>query len=131
MFSLAPAARMLGWLASTARAGSFCLFWEKILSLLPTLTSVSELNAHPGPAVTPATSKPRNPTRARRRPLRIAPPLGSRPAGPQCVLAHIRPALSLRPTTEHDLGHALGRRSGPGRPCTAGRSGTPGARPGP
>src|SRR5215212_10506234 len=81
MLSLAPAARTLGWLGSTARAGSFCLFWEKTLSLLPTLTSVSGFNAQLGPAVSTATSKLRNPTSATRRPVRIAPPLGSGPVG--------------------------------------------------
>src|SRR5919112_5340733 len=88
MLSLAPAARTLGWLGSTARAGSFCLFWEKTLSLLPTLTSVSGFNAQLGPAVSTATSKLRNPTSAKRRPFRIAPPLGSRPAGRSCTRAH-------------------------------------------
>ena len=41
MLSLAPAATTFGCAASMASAGSFCLFCENTLSLLPTLTSVS------------------------------------------------------------------------------------------
>ena len=37
MFSFAPAAKMLGWFWSTARAGSFCLFSENGLVGLPEL----------------------------------------------------------------------------------------------
>src|SRR5687768_3702065 len=40
MLSLAPAARIDGFTGLTARPGSFCLFWEKSVSLLPTVTSV-------------------------------------------------------------------------------------------
>src|SRR5919106_6026569 len=40
MLSLAPAARMFGLTGLTARPGSFCLFCENRLSLLPTVTSV-------------------------------------------------------------------------------------------
>src|SRR5438874_10675390 len=54
--SLAPAASTLGWLASTARAGSFCLFCENGPVGLPTVTRVS---ADPAlapiePAISPA-----------------------------------------------------------------------------
>src|SRR5207245_2554650 len=38
MFSLAPATRTFGWFASTARAGSFCLFCEKGDCGLPVVT---------------------------------------------------------------------------------------------
>ena len=41
MLSLAPAARIWGANGLTPTAGSFCLFWEKMVSLLPTVTSVS------------------------------------------------------------------------------------------
>ncbi len=41
MLSLAPAATNHGCPGSIATAGSFCLFCEKIPSLLPTVTSVS------------------------------------------------------------------------------------------
>src|SRR3954464_14791972 len=41
MLSLEPAARMLGWFASTATAGSFCLFCENGPVGLPTVTSES------------------------------------------------------------------------------------------
>src|SRR5438309_3659806 len=41
MLSLAPATRMFGWLASTAIAGSFCLFCEKGDAGLPTVTFAS------------------------------------------------------------------------------------------
>src|SRR3954447_14617662 len=41
MLSLDPAARMLGWCASTATAGSFCLFCENGPVGLPTVTSES------------------------------------------------------------------------------------------
>ena len=40
MLSLAPATRTLVWTGLTASPGSFCLFWENRLSLLPTVTSV-------------------------------------------------------------------------------------------
>ena len=36
--SFDPAARMFGWFASTAKAGSFCLFCENGVGGLPTLT---------------------------------------------------------------------------------------------
>jgi hypothetical protein len=48
MLSLAPAARTRGSAGFTATAGSFCLFWEKMVSLLPTVTSVSGINADAG-----------------------------------------------------------------------------------
>ena len=41
MLSFAPAATSHGWAGSIATAGSFCLFCEKMLSLLPTVTSLS------------------------------------------------------------------------------------------
>src|SRR5436190_17489904 len=41
MLSLEPAARMFGWLASTATAGSFCLFCENGVTGLPTVTNAS------------------------------------------------------------------------------------------
>src|SRR3954468_23503794 len=43
--SLEPATRMFGRLASTASAGSFCLFSENGVGGLPTDTCVSGLNA--------------------------------------------------------------------------------------
>src|SRR5690348_9668227 len=52
--SLAPATRMFGWFASTASAGSFCLFCENGEGGLPTVTRVSGLTAAAGIAV-PAT----------------------------------------------------------------------------
>src|SRR5436190_12125520 len=51
MLSFAPAARMFGWFASIATAGSFCLFCESGLVGLPMLTRVSGLNAAAGSAV--------------------------------------------------------------------------------
>src|SRR5436190_6396429 len=45
MLSLEPATRTFGLFASTASAGSFCLFCENGDGGLPTLTSVSGLNA--------------------------------------------------------------------------------------
>lgn len=45
MLSFAPATRMSGWLASTAIAGSFCLFCENGVEGLPTLTSGSPCSA--------------------------------------------------------------------------------------
>src|SRR5881397_34356 len=50
MLSLAPAARMFGWFASIATAGSFCLFCENGVLGLPTLTRVSGLVAAAGRA---------------------------------------------------------------------------------
>src|SRR6476469_11108718 len=51
MLSFAPAARMFGWFASIATAGSFCLFCENGLVGLPMVTRVSGLNAAAGNAV--------------------------------------------------------------------------------
>src|SRR5262245_19172287 len=45
MLSLAPATTMFGFAGSTATAGSFCLFCEKGVGGLPTVTRVSGLNA--------------------------------------------------------------------------------------
>ena len=45
MLSLEPAASTVGWLASIATAGSFCLFAENGELGLPTVTSVSALSA--------------------------------------------------------------------------------------
>src|SRR5919198_6302396 len=47
MLSFAPAATMFDWIGLMATAGSFCLFWEKIPSLLSTVTSVSGPGAAP------------------------------------------------------------------------------------
>src|SRR5438445_187246 len=54
--SLDPAASTVGWLASTARAGSFCLFCENGPVGLPTVTSVSgdPALAPSEPAISPA-----------------------------------------------------------------------------
>src|SRR6266566_6135212 len=46
--SFEPAARIVGLLASTASAGSFCLFWANGEVGLPTVTSVSLLKAATG-----------------------------------------------------------------------------------
>jgi hypothetical protein len=43
--SFDPAARIFGWFASTASAGSFCLFCENGVDGLPTVTCVSGLTA--------------------------------------------------------------------------------------
>src|SRR3954451_23658196 len=48
--SFAPATRTVGWLASLAIAGSFCLFCENGLGGLPFLTSTSGLKAPAVPA---------------------------------------------------------------------------------
>src|SRR5919197_6071743 len=50
MLSFAPATRTFGCAASTARAGSFCLFWENGLVGLPAVTIASGLNAATVPA---------------------------------------------------------------------------------
>ena len=47
MLSLAPATTTFGWFASIAIAGSFCLFCENGLGMLPTVTSESEPGAAP------------------------------------------------------------------------------------
>jgi hypothetical protein len=60
MLSFDPAARTLGWLASTASAGSFCLFAENGDAGLPTVTSVSGLNAPATPTITPTASDAAN-----------------------------------------------------------------------
>src|SRR5438876_7288812 len=59
MLSFDPATRTFGWFASTASAGSFCLFCENGVGGLPTFTNVSELTAPPAgtaPAATRATT---------------------------------------------------------------------------
>src|SRR5512140_1793033 len=65
--SLEPAARMLGWLASTARAGSFCLFCEKGVGGLPKETSVSGLKARAGATPTRVRSRTNANAKADRR----------------------------------------------------------------
>src|SRR4029450_4955095 len=75
MLSLAPAARIEGLTGWTATAGSFCLFWEKMVSLLPTVTSVSGINADAGPAASITTSDNSRPTSTARGLRRIGPPL--------------------------------------------------------
>ena len=50
MLSFEPAATTVGWFASIATAGSFCLFLENGPAGLPTVTSVSP----PAPAAGPA-----------------------------------------------------------------------------
>src|SRR5215213_10841169 len=75
MLSLAPAARIWGATGLTATAGSFCLFWEKMVSLLPTVTSVSGINADAGPAASITTSDNSSPTSTARGLRRMGPPL--------------------------------------------------------
>jgi hypothetical protein len=75
MLSLAPAASTVGWLASTATVGSFCLFWEKGAVGLPTETSLSPpgcAEAIAG-AIIPTTSA-RKPATTACRPSRMAYP---------------------------------------------------------
>jgi hypothetical protein len=74
MLSLAPAARISGLDGSMATVGSFCLFCEKIRSLLPTVTSVScnGVAASPGSAMR-ASSAPRAGMTSRRE-IRMPPP---------------------------------------------------------
>src|SRR5215216_6859163 len=94
MLSLAPATSTLGWLASTATAGSFCLFWENGLVGLPTVTSVSGLNAAAGPAAMANTVRAANMGRMMRRCTRTAiPPLG--PGLEAALVGHITSRLSL------------------------------------
>ena len=75
MLSFAPAARIPGLAGLTATAGSFCLFWEKMVSLLPTVTSVSGINADAGPAASITTSDNSRPTSTARGLRRMGPPL--------------------------------------------------------
>src|SRR5919202_2382108 len=69
MLSSAPAASTFGWFASTARAGSFCLFCENTRSLLPTVTSVSPpwMASAPGAALTASTAPQATSKNVRRR----------------------------------------------------------------
>src|SRR5712692_1820308 len=60
MLSFAPAARTLGWLASTASAGSFCLFCENGVDGLPAETRVSGLSARATPTMAPTASAAAN-----------------------------------------------------------------------
>ncbi len=54
ILSFAPAASTFGWLASTASAGSFCLFCENgETGGLPTLTDESGLTAPANPTTYP------------------------------------------------------------------------------
>jgi hypothetical protein len=75
MLSLAPAARIRGPTGLTASAGSFCLFCEKIVSLLPTVTSVSGVNAYAGAAASAATSTASSAMSTTRGLLSMSPPL--------------------------------------------------------
>src|SRR6266511_1479946 len=60
MLSFDPAARTAGWLASTASAGSFCLFCENGVDGLPTETRVSGLSAKATPTIAPTASAAAN-----------------------------------------------------------------------
>ena len=75
MLSLEPAASTVGWLASIATAGSFCLFAENGELGLPTVTSVSALSAWALPigATSSAATAPMTRTRNR---VRMHPPFG-------------------------------------------------------
>jgi hypothetical protein len=100
MLSLEPAASTLGWLASIATAGSFCLFWEKGVDGLPTVTSVSGLNAAAGPMARTRAVTVANPTSAMRRDSCMAiPPLGSGP-GLRPQFGRSRWRVSLPSTAE-------------------------------
>jgi hypothetical protein len=83
MLSLAPAASTVGWLASIATAGSFCLLAENGAAGLPTVTSVSGLNASavPAGAATNAATATRSRTR---KGFLMPPPLGAEARTP-CV----------------------------------------------
>src|SRR6266536_2278633 len=81
--SFEPAARMFGWFTSTASAGSFCLFCENGVGGLPTLTSVSGLNADAGRMVTASNANAASGNNTRRHRLYMddapfAPPGGDR-----------------------------------------------------
>src|SRR5438876_10926941 len=60
MLSLAPAASTFGWLASTASAGSFCLFCENGVDGLPIETRASALSARATPTMAPTASAAAN-----------------------------------------------------------------------
>src|SRR5258708_10513583 len=70
--SFEPAAKMFGCLASTASAGSFCLFCGKGVGGLPTVTSVSPPAAETGMA---SDNTPTMASTDRRRMLHFAPEL--------------------------------------------------------
>src|SRR2546425_11955651 len=72
MLSFAPAASTFGCAASTASAGSFCLFCENGPEGLPTLTRGSLPFAAPATATTDAASPA---ARAAKKPLRMNLPL--------------------------------------------------------
>src|SRR5881397_1222206 len=76
MLSLAPATRMLGWSASIAIAGSFCLFCENGVVGLPMLTRVSGLVAAAGRAAVSTSSADENSRRDARLTMADAPFLG-------------------------------------------------------
>src|SRR5437762_10256720 len=65
--SFAPAARTAGWLASTASAGSFCLFCANGDAGLAWVTFVSEGTADPDAGMMNATPKPSAATATMRR----------------------------------------------------------------
>src|SRR5438067_6951047 len=77
MLSFEPATRTFGWFASTASAGSFCLFCENGVTGLPTVTSASGLTA-PATAVTTSMTAPIESTA--RRMFFISPPFENREA---------------------------------------------------
>src|SRR5436190_22206530 len=98
MLSFAPAARMFGWFASIATAGSFCLFCENGLVGLPMLTRVSGLNAAAGSAV----DNTNNAVPRSRRDVRLTIAMLLSSGGPRELRETRRPYRGMRLTVNHD-----------------------------
>src|SRR6266487_4386126 len=96
ILSFAPAARTLGWLASIATAGSFCLLAENGETGLPTVTRVSALNARALPPCTASTATTARTSRARTG-FRIPPPFGRRRPGVRMAARTAPPSYPIRP----------------------------------
>src|SRR4029453_17560038 len=115
MLSFAPAARIEGLTGLTATAGSFCLFWEKMVSLLPTVTSVSGINAAAGPAASITTSDNSRPTRTARGLRRMGPPL-DRQRPPLRYKRTEPPGIPVTPYFR--MRRVCGHQQGAGTPCS-------------
>src|SRR5206468_9754648 len=99
MLSLAPAARMFGWFASIATAGSFCLFCENGLGGLPMVTRVSGLKAAAGSAV----DSTNNAVEKRRRGVRLTIAMLLSSGGPQEQRETRRTYRRIRGSVNHAL----------------------------
>src|SRR5205085_4536985 len=102
MFSLTPATTTLGWLASIATAGSFCLFCENGPGGLPLVTRASPGAAIAGVAANSSRPAARAATNA---PFRMSKP----PNRDDTVAIQHRPAAVMFATAEDEIEHFVAR----------------------